>query len=92
MDKPAPVHLKEMYSIIRYVLSTENHGLKFKPTKGWSWLIKAYSDSDYATDKETRRSIYGYFVYFLSSPNCMEEQRDEKCGAVNCRARIHSII
>ena len=64
MDKLASIHLKEMYRIIRYVLSTRNHGLKFKPTERWSWLIKACSDSNYASDKGTRRSIYGYFVYF----------------------------
>ena len=30
MDGPAPVHLKERYKVIRYVLSTEEHGLKFE--------------------------------------------------------------
>ena len=35
---------------------------------GWLWLIKGYSDSDYASDKETRRSTHGYFVYFCGVP------------------------
>ena len=38
MDAPAPVHLKEMYKVIRYVLSTKEHGLKFdlrKDMKKW---------------------------------------------------------
>ena len=30
MDAPAPAHLKEMYKLIRFVLSTKDHGLKFK--------------------------------------------------------------
>ena len=29
MDAPAPVHLKEMYKVIRHVLSTKGYGLKF---------------------------------------------------------------
>ena len=29
MDRPAPIHLKEMYRIIRYVLETRKYGLKF---------------------------------------------------------------
>ena len=30
MDAPAPAHLKEMYKLIRFVLSTKDYGLKFK--------------------------------------------------------------
>ena len=33
MDAPAPVHLKEMYKVIRYVLSTKEYGLKFELRK-----------------------------------------------------------
>ena len=33
MDAPAPVHLKEMYKLIRFVLSTKDYGLKFKLIK-----------------------------------------------------------
>ena len=29
MDAPAPVDLKEMYKLIRFVLSTKDYGLKF---------------------------------------------------------------
>ena len=29
MDAPAPAHLKEMYNLIRFVLSTKDYGLKF---------------------------------------------------------------
>ena len=33
MDAPVPVHLKEMYKVIRYVLSTKEHGLEFELRK-----------------------------------------------------------
>ena len=33
MDAPAPVHLKEMYKVIRHVLSTKGYGLKFELRK-----------------------------------------------------------
>ena len=32
-DAPAPVHVKEMYKVIRYVLSTKDYGLKFELRK-----------------------------------------------------------
>ena len=65
MDAPAPVHLKEMYKLIRFVLSTKDYGLKFELMKNMrKWALKALSDSDFASDKETRISIFGYIIYF----------------------------
>ena len=28
------------------------------------WALKALSDSDFASHKETRISVYGYIIYF----------------------------
>ena len=60
MDAPAPLHLKETNKVIRHVLSTKGYGLKFE-------LLKALSDSDFASDKETRISVFGYIIYFCES-------------------------
>ena len=83
MDAPAPVHLKEMYKVVRFVLSTNDYGLKFELRKDMKkWALKALSDSDFASDKETRISVFGYIIYSLWNPNCLEKQRDEKCCTV----------
>ena len=69
MDAPAAAHLKEMYKLIRFVLSTKDYGLKFKLIKSIrKWVLKALSDSDFASDKETRISIFGYVIYFCGIP------------------------
>ena len=69
MDAPAPAHLKEMYKLIRSILSTKDYGLKFKLIKSMrKWVLKALSDSDFASDKETRISIFGYVIYFCGIP------------------------
>ena len=69
MDAPAPVHLKEMYKVIRYVLSTKEYCLKLKLRKDMrKWALKALSDSDFASDKETRISVFGYMIYFCGIP------------------------
>ena len=69
MDAPAPAHLKEMYKLIRFVLSTKDYGLKFKLIKSIKkWVLKTLSDSDFASDKETRISAYGYVIYFCGIP------------------------
>ena len=69
MDAPAPVHLKEMYKVIRFVLPTKDYGLKFELRKDMKkWVLKGLSDSDFASDKETRISVFGYIIYFCGIP------------------------
>ena len=69
MDAPAPVHLKEMYKVIRHVLSTKGYGLKFELRQDMiKWALKALSDSDFASDKETRISVFEYIIYFCGIP------------------------
>ena len=58
MDAPARAHLKEIYKLIRFVLSTKNYGLKFKLIKSIrKWVLKALSASDFASGKETGISV-----------------------------------
>ena len=69
MDAPAPGHLKEMYKLIRFVLSTKDYGLKIGLIKSIrKWVLKALSDSDFASDKEMRISVFGYVIYFSGIP------------------------
>ena len=69
MDAPAPVHLEEMYKVTRHVLSTMGYGLKFELRKDMiKWALKALSDSDFVSDKETRISVFGYIIYFCGIP------------------------
>ena len=32
------------------------------------WKLEALSDSDFANDKDTRHSVYGYIIYFCGIP------------------------
>ena len=51
--------------MIRFVLSTKDYGLKFELRKDMKkWALKTLSDSDFASDKETRISVFGYITYF----------------------------
>ena len=69
MDAPAQVHLKDMYKLRRFVLSTKDYGLKFELMKDIKkWALKALSDSDFTSDKEIRISMFGYIIYFCGIP------------------------
>jgi hypothetical protein len=50
--------------IMRYLSGTKNLGITFKRKDSGSFKLRAYTDSDWAADKDTRRSVTG-FVFFL---------------------------
>ena len=76
MDVPAPVHMKEIYKLIRFVLSTKDLGLKFELMKNIKKrALKALSDSDFASDKETRISVFGYIIYLCGIPIAWRSKR-----------------
>ena len=41
--------------------------------KDGTWKLEVLSDSDFANDKETRYSVYGYTIYFLWYSSDMEK-------------------
>ena len=51
--------------MIKYVLDMKDFGLKIVPKieENEPWELTCYTDSDYARDPETRRSVSGYVLY-----------------------------
>ena len=65
MDGATEVGFQELLRVIKYVLDTEKYGLKLEPKKKDDmWNLEAFSDSDWAGDKQSRISICGYILYF----------------------------
>ena len=68
-DGATPGHWKAMIRLIKYVIDTEYHGLKIKPRKQDEMFhLEGISDSEYAGDKDSRISVYGYILYFCGAP------------------------
>ena len=71
LDGPISAACKEMLRTIKFVLDTKTLALKIAPTLEEGeliWNMIAYSDSDYAGDKETRVSVTGFVIYPLGVP------------------------
>ena len=65
LDGPSEKSWGEMCRIIKYVLDTRNMSLRIKP-KGSDineMEMIAFSDSDWAADRETRISVSGFIIY-----------------------------
>ena len=63
MDGATMSHWKYLMRIIKYVIDTNNYTLCHRVKYGEEAIIEGYCDSDYAGDKDTRRSVTGYAIY-----------------------------
>jgi hypothetical protein len=54
MDGFTPLEFKEMKRLVKFVLDTNEYGLKLAPSipKLKKWSLVAYTDSDWAGDKD----------------------------------------
>jgi hypothetical protein len=60
---------KEMPRCIKFVLDTKLKGLKVEPvSEDGKWQLVVYSDSDWAGDKDNRRSVGSYIIFLNNVP------------------------
>jgi hypothetical protein len=74
-NRPNKAHYKAMIRAMRYCVSTKDKGLMLKPNKRWDpkdkdfeFEITGKSDSDFAKDPETRRSVSGWAAFLNGAP------------------------
>ena len=69
---PSEAAYKDMLRMIKFVLETKNLAIKLMPVvedvDELIWNVVAYSDSDYAGDKESRLSVAGFVLYLMGVP------------------------
>ncbi|KAK5846372.1 hypothetical protein PVK06_002657 [Gossypium arboreum] len=65
MNSPSETYWKAIKRALQYLLGTSDHGLFL--FKGKFELV-GYSDADWASSVEDRRSTTGYFVYLRPNP------------------------
>jgi hypothetical protein len=70
MDKVTPAAFKEMKRVMRFM--PKDYGFRIarkKPEQdNFKWNMVVYSDSDWAGDKEDRRSVSGCVIFILGVP------------------------
>ena len=78
MQKASLCHLKAMYRVMNYCISTPKRGLKLQPNRTWNgdknfeFIVKGRADANYATDPTTCKSISGYSVFLEEAPVSMK--------------------
>ena len=68
-SRPTKIHKTAMIRCMAYCVGTPNRGILLNPNARWDgspnfeFTISGVSDSDYAKDPETRRSVAGYATF-----------------------------
>ena len=78
-------HLQAMYQVMSYCVKTSSSGRTLRPErkcdeselKEFEFRIKGRSDSNYASDPESRRSVTGYTVFFEGAPTATKSKMQE---------------
>lgn len=72
LSAATPAAYKEMLRVIKFVLDTKNLGLKicpiFSKDGNLEWILIAFTDADWAGDKDDRKSVMGFILFLNGCP------------------------
>ena len=69
LDGATNAHWKSLIRTIKFVLDTRLYALRLSPfTRNGSLFLHGYSDSEFAGDRETRKSVYGFITFLCGAP------------------------
>jgi hypothetical protein len=95
MDRASPAAFKEMLRVITYLLQTKNYGLKIAPklqdTTKIAWTLKLFSDSDWAADVKTRRSVTGFVILLNNTPILWRSQTQRTVALSSTEAEYYAM-
>ncbi|KAB2634323.1 hypothetical protein D8674_038379 [Pyrus ussuriensis x Pyrus communis] len=86
MAQPTDVHMVLVKRILRYIQGTIGYGLHY--TKSKEFNITTYSDSDWAADINTRRSITGFVQSKKQSTVSRSSTQAEYKALAHCAADV----
>ena len=91
MDKATSDHMKALLRCIRYVLLTEERQLHYRLTHRDKIKITAISDSDYAGDPESRKSVSGFIVFVNGCPIAWRSRQQKPTSLSSCESEYYAM-
>ena len=91
LSGPNEAAYKEMLRVIKYVLDTPTRGLKIQPVNVEKWIILLYTDSDWAGDKDTRKSVSGYMLFVNGVLVCWQSKAQPVVSLSSSEAEYYAL-
>jgi len=94
MDGATPAAYKEMLRLVKFVLCTKTWGLKIMPKSPdgtMKWNLVSFSDSDWAGDKDNRRSINGFIIFLCGVPIVWRSKQQKTVALSSSEAEFVAI-
>ncbi|XP_017183840.1 uncharacterized mitochondrial protein AtMg00810-like [Malus domestica] len=89
MTQPTDLHMLLVKRILRYIQGTVDYGLHY--TQNNHFDITAFSDSDWASDITTRRSITGFVVYLGDNPISWQSKKQSTVSRSSTEAEYKAL-
>jgi len=92
MKEATPGALKELKRVLKFAVDTKDFGLKLAPVKGEGkrieWNLVLYTDSDWAGDKDSRKSVTGYALFLMECPIVWKSRQQDTVALSSSEAEI----
>ena len=89
METPRDSHWQAAKRILRYIQGTRNHGLYY--AYGGNAKLHGYSDSDWAGDKDERKSTTGHVFYFGETAFAWTSKKQPVIALSSCEAEYVAV-
>jgi hypothetical protein len=90
MKEATPSALKELK---RVLIDTKDYGLKIEPKYDdfqTEWELMLYTDSDWAGDKDSRKSVTGYGLMLMDCPIVWKSRQQDTIALSSLEADINA--
>ncbi|KAM1385101.1 hypothetical protein PS2_031262 [Malus domestica] len=89
MKAPTDVHLGVVKRILRYLKGTMQYGIVYSAAT--NPILNAFSDSDWAADLNTRRSVTGYLVFLGNNPISWQSKKQSSISRSSTEAEYKAL-
>ena len=89
VSAPTTIHQQAAFCILRYLKNAPGNGIFLSATS--IPQLKAYSDSDWATCPETRKSVTGFSIYLGESLVSWKSKKQQTISRSSSEAEYHAL-